>query len=199
MRRFIRAHDVPYNVLHDRGYPSIGCAKGGSCARPAVMSTPCPEFGRVLRGGRAPPLVCSGGLRCAHGAHRRAGSGSGRRPRLFCRRLSRWRLQPLPGGCAAGCQAHPTALRRPSKQAENALGEHPSAFFAKAPRRKRQKGTKPPSPPAGEASLLALADGSHGSRSGLGGGLLLLLLAGNEGSGGKSEDSDGLHIDLTIV
>jgi phosphoadenylyl-sulfate reductase (thioredoxin) len=23
---FIRAHDVPYNALHDRGYPSIGCA-----------------------------------------------------------------------------------------------------------------------------------------------------------------------------
>lgn len=23
---YIRAHDVPYNVLHDRGYPSIGCA-----------------------------------------------------------------------------------------------------------------------------------------------------------------------------
>ncbi len=44
MRRFIRAHDVPYNVLHDRGYPSIGCAKGGSCARPAVMSTPCPDL-----------------------------------------------------------------------------------------------------------------------------------------------------------
>jgi phosphoadenosine phosphosulfate reductase len=24
--RFVRAHDVPYNKLHDRGYPSIGCA-----------------------------------------------------------------------------------------------------------------------------------------------------------------------------
>jgi phosphoadenosine phosphosulfate reductase len=23
---YIRAHDVPYNALHDRGYPSIGCA-----------------------------------------------------------------------------------------------------------------------------------------------------------------------------
>ncbi len=23
---YIRRHDVPYNVLHDRGYPSIGCA-----------------------------------------------------------------------------------------------------------------------------------------------------------------------------
>jgi len=23
---YIRAHDVPYNTLHDRGYPSIGCA-----------------------------------------------------------------------------------------------------------------------------------------------------------------------------
>lgn len=24
--RYIRTHDVPYNALHDRGYPSIGCA-----------------------------------------------------------------------------------------------------------------------------------------------------------------------------
>lgn len=24
--RYIRAHRVPYNALHDRGYPSIGCA-----------------------------------------------------------------------------------------------------------------------------------------------------------------------------
>jgi len=24
--RYIRANDVPYNALHDRGYPSIGCA-----------------------------------------------------------------------------------------------------------------------------------------------------------------------------
>ena len=23
--RFVRAHDVPYNPLHDEGYPSIGC------------------------------------------------------------------------------------------------------------------------------------------------------------------------------
>ena len=23
---YIRAHDVPYNALHDHGYPSIGCA-----------------------------------------------------------------------------------------------------------------------------------------------------------------------------
>ncbi len=23
---YIKAHDVPYNILHDRGYPSIGCA-----------------------------------------------------------------------------------------------------------------------------------------------------------------------------
>lgn len=25
VRRYIRENDVPYNVLHDRGYPSIGC------------------------------------------------------------------------------------------------------------------------------------------------------------------------------
>lgn len=35
VRRFIRAHDVPYNVLHDRGYPSIGCA----CCTRAVRYT----------------------------------------------------------------------------------------------------------------------------------------------------------------
>jgi phosphoadenosine phosphosulfate reductase len=27
---YIRAHNVPYNALHDRGYPSIGC---GPCTR----------------------------------------------------------------------------------------------------------------------------------------------------------------------
>jgi phosphoadenosine phosphosulfate reductase len=26
VRAYIQAHDVPYNTLHDRGYPSIGCA-----------------------------------------------------------------------------------------------------------------------------------------------------------------------------
>jgi phosphoadenylyl-sulfate reductase (thioredoxin) len=25
VRAYINAHDVPYNPLHDRGYPSIGC------------------------------------------------------------------------------------------------------------------------------------------------------------------------------
>jgi phosphoadenosine phosphosulfate reductase len=39
---YIRAHNVPYNALHDRGYPSIGCAP---CTR-AV------EKGEVLRAGR---------------------------------------------------------------------------------------------------------------------------------------------------
>ena len=29
---YLRAHDVPYNALHDRGYPSIGCAP---CTLPA--------------------------------------------------------------------------------------------------------------------------------------------------------------------
>jgi phosphoadenosine phosphosulfate reductase len=31
--RYVRAHDVPYNRLHDEGYPSIGCAP---CTRPVV-------------------------------------------------------------------------------------------------------------------------------------------------------------------
>jgi phosphoadenosine phosphosulfate reductase len=38
----IRAHDVPYNALHDRGYPSIGCAP---CTR-AIESGEDPRAGR---------------------------------------------------------------------------------------------------------------------------------------------------------
>ena len=32
--RYLRAHDVPYNALHDRGYPSIGCAPCTRAVRP---------------------------------------------------------------------------------------------------------------------------------------------------------------------
>lgn len=39
---YIRAHDVPYNALHDQGYPSIGCAP---CTRPVGP-------GEDLRAGR---------------------------------------------------------------------------------------------------------------------------------------------------
>jgi phosphoadenosine phosphosulfate reductase len=39
---YIREHKVPYNALHDRGYPSIGCAP---CTR-AV------EPGQDIRAGR---------------------------------------------------------------------------------------------------------------------------------------------------
>lgn len=39
---YIRAHDVPYNALHDRGYPSIGCAP---CTR-AVAPGEDPRAGR---------------------------------------------------------------------------------------------------------------------------------------------------------
>ncbi len=39
---YIHAHDVPYNVLHDRGYPSIGCAP---CTRAVAP-------GQDLRAGR---------------------------------------------------------------------------------------------------------------------------------------------------
>src|SRR5262245_51854150 len=39
---YIRAHDVPYNPLHDQGYPSIGCAP---CTRPIAP-------GENLRAGR---------------------------------------------------------------------------------------------------------------------------------------------------
>jgi phosphoadenosine phosphosulfate reductase len=31
---YIRAHDVPYNALHDRGFPSIGCAPCTRAVRP---------------------------------------------------------------------------------------------------------------------------------------------------------------------
>lgn len=39
---YIRAHNVPYNALHDRGYPSIGCAP---CTR-AVAPGEDPRAGR---------------------------------------------------------------------------------------------------------------------------------------------------------
>jgi phosphoadenosine phosphosulfate reductase len=39
---YIRAHDVPYNKLHDQGYPSIGCAP---CTR-AVAPGEDPRAGR---------------------------------------------------------------------------------------------------------------------------------------------------------
>jgi phosphoadenosine phosphosulfate reductase len=39
---YIRAHDVPYNALHDLGYPSIGCAP---CTR-AVTAGEDPRAGR---------------------------------------------------------------------------------------------------------------------------------------------------------
>jgi phosphoadenosine phosphosulfate reductase len=32
--QFVRANDVPYNVLHDRGYPSIGCEPCTRAVRP---------------------------------------------------------------------------------------------------------------------------------------------------------------------
>ena len=39
---YIRSHDVPYSALHDRGYPSIGCAP---CTRP-VAAGEDPRAGR---------------------------------------------------------------------------------------------------------------------------------------------------------
>jgi phosphoadenosine phosphosulfate reductase len=39
---YIRANDVPYNALHDRGYPSIGCA----CCTRAVAPGEDPRAGR---------------------------------------------------------------------------------------------------------------------------------------------------------
>lgn len=39
---YIRAHEVPYNPLHDRGYPSIGCA----CCTRAVKRTESLRAGR---------------------------------------------------------------------------------------------------------------------------------------------------------
>jgi phosphoadenosine phosphosulfate reductase len=40
--KYIKAHNVPYNALHDRGFPSIGCAPCTRAVRP----------GEDLRGGR---------------------------------------------------------------------------------------------------------------------------------------------------
>lgn len=42
IRTFIRAYQVPYNALHDRGYPSIGCA----CCTRAVRYTEGVRDGR---------------------------------------------------------------------------------------------------------------------------------------------------------
>ena len=42
VRDYIRKHDVPYNVLHDRNYPSIGCTH---CTR-AVAPGEDPRAGR---------------------------------------------------------------------------------------------------------------------------------------------------------
>ena len=37
LRRFVSLHDVPYNPLHDKGYPSIGCAP---CTRAVAPGEP---------------------------------------------------------------------------------------------------------------------------------------------------------------
>jgi phosphoadenylyl-sulfate reductase (thioredoxin) len=42
VRAYVRAHDVPYNLLHDQGYPSIGC---WPCTSPVAV-------GEDLRAGR---------------------------------------------------------------------------------------------------------------------------------------------------
>jgi phosphoadenosine phosphosulfate reductase len=39
---YIHAHDLPYNPLHDQGYPSIGC---WTCTRP-VLTGDDPRAGR---------------------------------------------------------------------------------------------------------------------------------------------------------
>jgi phosphoadenosine phosphosulfate reductase len=42
VRAYVRAHDVPYNVLHDQGYPSIGC---WPCTSPVAVGED-PRAGR---------------------------------------------------------------------------------------------------------------------------------------------------------
>ena len=37
---YVRRHDVPYNPLHDQGYPSIGCAPCTRAVRPGRMCAP---------------------------------------------------------------------------------------------------------------------------------------------------------------
>jgi len=42
---YVRAHDVPYNELHERGYPSLGCTH---CTAPVPGAGPV----RYSRSGR---------------------------------------------------------------------------------------------------------------------------------------------------
>ena len=48
MRGYLYAHDVPYNPLHDQGYPSIGCVP---CTR-AVREGEDPRAGRWAHTGK---------------------------------------------------------------------------------------------------------------------------------------------------
>ena len=64
---YIRAHDVPYNSLHDRGYPSIGCAP---CTR-AVRPDEDPRAGRWWW--ELDPAAKECGLHVDHAAQRPRG------------------------------------------------------------------------------------------------------------------------------
>ena len=44
--RYIRTHQLPYNKLHDRGYPSIGCAPCTRAVKPVKISAPGAGGGR---------------------------------------------------------------------------------------------------------------------------------------------------------
>ena len=46
---YIQAHELPYNVLHDRGYPSIGCA---TCTLPAAPDAADKRAGRWVGHGK---------------------------------------------------------------------------------------------------------------------------------------------------
>lgn len=46
---YVRAHDVPYNELHERGYPTVGCTH---CTVPVIGATP----GSYRRDGRWPGM-----------------------------------------------------------------------------------------------------------------------------------------------
>ena len=54
---YIREHNIPYNPLHDQGYPSIGCTHctqpvgpgGASARRPLGRARPRPSAGSTSR------------------------------------------------------------------------------------------------------------------------------------------------------
>jgi phosphoadenosine phosphosulfate reductase len=62
VREYVSRHDVPYNELHDRGYPSVGCMQ---CTRPVVGLAPG-DYSRAGRWSGTTKIEC--GLHVARSA-----------------------------------------------------------------------------------------------------------------------------------